>query len=104
FLSSAGCAGVRGAGQRQGECEFAAPSRRAFDFHLAAMRVRDMSNQRQAEPAAFRVVNERIAGAIKLLEDARLFVPVDADAAVGDLQLMHALLAIELHSQELSVV
>ena len=49
------------------------------------MRVSYVLDQRQTEPAALRVMNQRIARAIKLFEDPRLLVPLDADASIVDL-------------------
>ncbi len=56
------------------------------------------------ETASLGVVYERIAGAIKLLEDSRLLVTLDADAAIANLQFEHTLLAIKPHAQKFFVV
>ena len=63
------------------------------------MRFSDVPHQRQSEATAFGVMHERIARAIKLLENFPLISSGDADAFVGNFQLYCAILAIKLHAE-----
>ena len=62
-----------------------------------------MADQRKTQAASFRVVHQRISGAIELLEDFRLLSPRDADAVIRHLEFHRAVGAVELHAQELFV-
>ena len=68
------------------------------------MRLRNVLHQRQAQAAAFRVVYQRIARPVKLLEDLRLIVSPDANAVILHLELHHAVFTIQLHAQEFFMI
>src|SRR5437588_6816555 len=78
---------------RQRKRDFAAVARRALYRNVAPVRFAYMTHQRQTEATALRVVHERIAGAIKLVEYLRLIATRNADTAVGDLQLHRSVIA-----------
>src|SRR4029079_6173724 len=54
--------------------------------------------------APFRVMDQRVAGAIKLLEDSRLFVPLDADATIAHFEFEQTLVAIKPDAQKFFVL
>src|SRR5207244_9415428 len=67
------------------------------------MRLRNVADQRQAQAASFRVMHQRIAGPVELLEDLRLLAPGDADAVINYLELYRSIFPVQLHAQELFV-
>src|ERR1044072_8090082 len=68
------------------------------------MRARYVSHERQSKPAALRVVHKRIARSIKLIEDARLLIPLDPNTTIAHLEFEHALLAVKPDAQKFFVV
>ena len=67
------------------------------------MRLRDVADQRKTQAASFRVMHQRISGAIELLENFRLLAARDADAVIRHLELYRAVGAVQLHAQKLFV-
>src|SRR6185295_18607258 len=90
--------------ERQGQCELAATSGCALDFDIATMRARYVTHERQSEPAALRVMHERIARSIELLKDPRLLVSIDTNTTIAHLEFEHTLLAIKPDAQKFFVV
>src|SRR5262245_35684036 len=68
------------------------------------MRARYVTHERQSEPAALRVMHERIASSIELVKDPRLLVPIDPDTTIAHLELEHTLLAVKPDSQKFFVI
>src|SRR5258706_5061528 len=76
------CRRLGAVGRNQNRKAAAAP-RRAFQLNLAFVRFDDVLDQRQPQAAAFGVVDEAGADAIKLLEDFFLLRARNADALIG---------------------
>src|SRR5579864_3648457 len=100
-LLSRNCLGLRRffLVHRQRDYELASPARHAFHGNIAAMRLHDVPHQRQTQPASLGVVHQRVAYAVKLLENLVLLGARDADAVVHHLQLDRAVLAIKVYAQ-----
>src|ERR1041385_3679228 len=82
----------------------AAATGRTLNFNLTAMRMCNMPHQRQPQATAFRVMDQRIARAIKLLEDPRLFIPLDPNPAIAHFELEQRVVAIQPDPQKLLAV
>src|SRR5215216_4042154 len=68
------------------------------------MRACDVTHKRQPQTASLRVMDQRIAGAIKLLENSRLFVPLDTDTTIAHFQFEQTLIAIKPDAQKFFAV
>ena len=97
------CTGPPGL-DRQYDGEFAALARRAVHCNLAAVGLHDMAHQRKSQAAAFRVVHQRIAHAIELLENLLLLLMRYANPLVHHFQFYRAVVAIQVHADVLSVL
>ena len=75
----------------------------AFDLHVPPVRPHDMANERQTQARALDVVHQRIATAVKLLEDFLLLAGRNADSMVADFQLHATVGAVQAHADELAV-
>src|SRR5262249_37304442 len=72
--------GSPGAVHGQDEGERAAPAERALHLHAAAVGLHDVLDEGEPEPAALRLVHERVLRAVELLEDLLLVGLRHADA------------------------
>src|SRR5918911_4967232 len=70
---------------RQPQRETAAPPRRAVDMNAAAVSFNCRLDDGQAKPRAFRILSFGSPPAIKLIEDARQFVAINANALIANL-------------------
>src|SRR5437868_1756823 len=62
--------------------------------------MRDVLHERQTKSASLRVMDQRIARAIKLFEDSRLLVPLDANAAIAHLEFQQRVVAVKPDTQK----
>jgi hypothetical protein len=86
---------------RQRDDELASFAGRALHRDLSPVRLDDVTHQGEPQSTALGVVNQRIANAIELLEYLVLLVRWNADTVVNHFQLDRAVIAVELHAQEL---
>src|SRR2546423_11441149 len=83
---------------RQSNGELAALAGGTVYYHVATVRLHDVTHQRKAQAAALGVVYQWIAHAIKLLEYLLLFLRWDANSVIDYFQFHRSIFTIEIHS------
>src|SRR5437667_1048018 len=90
--------------QRQSNDKLAALAGRALDRDLASVGADYVAHQGKAQAAPLRVVNQRVADAIELVEYLLLLAGWNADAVIDHFKLDRAVVAVQLHAQILLIL